>query len=38
MDGLKALAWWKKWKEPMFHLIELAPAKPTGFVKKEEEE
>ena len=35
MDGAKALALWQKWKAPLFQLIELAPAKPTGFVKEE---
>jgi len=31
-----ALEWWTKWKPIIFQIIEMSPAKPTGYVEKEE--
>ncbi len=36
MDGKKALEWWRKWKDWIFQAIEIAPARPTGYVEKPE--
>ena len=29
MDGRKALTFWRKWRETIFKIIEMAPAQPT---------
>ena len=29
MDGMKALNFWRKWRETIFKIIEMAPARPT---------
>jgi hypothetical protein len=34
MDG-DALEWWNKWKPIIFQIIEMSPAKPTGYIEKE---
>jgi len=36
MDGVKALAWWKKYSAWIFATIEFCPAKPTQEVKTDE--
>jgi len=35
MDGKAALKFWRKYQDFIFMAIELAPAKPTGFIEKE---
>jgi len=30
-----ALEWWRKWKTIIFQIIEMSPAKPTGYVEEE---
>jgi|GEM_PF-5770286 len=35
MDGKAALKFWRKYQDFIFMAIDLAPAKPTGFIEKE---
>ena len=38
MDGLRALAFWQKWRSWIFQAVEMAPAKPTRQAEAAEPE